>query len=112
MLEPYADQLVVGSFAGWVSGSVAFYLGLLSTTSGDVQEAEAYFAAAAATHERVDALPWLARTRLEWARMLLARAEPGDGQRAHDLLDQALATGRKLGLVHIEREAVELLASL
>jgi len=110
-LEPYADQLVVGAFAGWVTGSVAFYLGLLSTTIGDWQDAEAYFTAAATTHERVGAPTWLARTRLEWARMLLARASPADEQRAHNLLGQALATARELGLANIERGAVELLSA-
>jgi uncharacterized protein HemY len=110
-LEPYADQLVVISLAGGITGSVAFYLGLLSTTSGEWQEAEAYFTTAAATHKRIGAPTWLARTRLEWARMLLARAEPEDGERAHDLLRQALATARDLGLVNIERGAVELLSS-
>ena len=110
-LEPYADQLVVISLAGGITGSVAFYLGLLATTMGDWLEAEAYFAAAAATHERIGAPTWLARTRLEWARMLLAHAEPYDAERAHDLLRQALATARELGLANIERGAVELLSS-
>jgi hypothetical protein len=109
-LEPYADQLVVTGFAGWVSGPVAFYLGLLSTTIGDWPETEGCFAAAAATQERIGAPTLLARTRLEWARMLLARAEP-DAERARDLLRQALATARELGLTNIERGAVELLSS-
>jgi hypothetical protein len=43
--------------------------------------------------------------------MLLARAEPKDGERAQDLLVQALATARELGLPNIERGAVELLSS-
>jgi class 3 adenylate cyclase len=111
MLEPYADQLVVASFGGWVSGSVAFYLGLLAATIGDWPAAEAHFAAAAGTHERIGAPSWLARTRLEWARMLLVRAEPGDGELAHDLLRQALGTARELGLANIERGAIELLSS-
>lgn len=34
-LEPFADQLVVSAFAGFVAGSVAHYLALLSTTAGD-----------------------------------------------------------------------------
>ena len=111
-LEPYADQLVVVAFAGWVAGSVALYLGLLCTTIGDWSEADrAHFATAAATHQRIGAPTWLARTRLEWARMLLTRAEPGDGERANELLGQALTTARELGLVNIERGAVELLSS-
>jgi hypothetical protein len=111
MLVPYADQLVVSGSAGWVSGPVAFYLRLLSTTIVDWQDAEAHFTAALATHERIGAPTWLARTRLEWARMLLARAEPGDGDRAHHLLRQALATARDLGLANIEQGAVEILGS-
>jgi hypothetical protein len=112
MLEPYAGQLVVSSFAAGVTGPVAFYLGLLATTIGDWPDAETHFAAAAATHERIGAPTWLARTRLEWARMLLANQQPGDAERAHDLLDQALATARELGLANIERGAVELLGGL
>jgi len=109
MLEPYTDQLVVGAFAGWVTGPVAFYLGPLCATVADWPAAEAYFAAAAATHGRIGAPSWLARTRLEWARMLLTRRESGDSDRASDLLRQALATARDLGLTNIERGAVALL---
>ena len=108
-LEPYAEQLVVGSFAGWVTGPVAFYLGLLATTVGDWENAEAHFTSAAATHERIGAPTWLARNRLEWARMLLARRGDGDAERACELLGQALATARQLGLGNVERRAVALL---
>jgi tetratricopeptide (TPR) repeat protein len=107
-LEPYADQLVVATFAGWVLGSVSLHLALLCRTGGDFDAAAAYFAAAAATHERIGARPWLARTHLEWARMLLTRADPGDLHRADELLGQALATARQLRLPQIEHEASEL----
>jgi DNA-binding SARP family transcriptional activator len=104
-LEPYADQLVVASFAGWVLGSVSLHLALLHRTAGDLEAAEAHFAAATALHERIGARPWLARTRLEQARLLLARAAPEDGARADDLLRRALTTARELGLPQLEREA-------
>ena len=110
-LEPWADQLIVGAFGGWVSGPVSFHLGLLATTSGEWEEAEGYFAAAAATQERIAAPNWLARTHVEWARMLLARGGPNDAERAHNLLRQALATARDRGLLKLERDAVELLSS-
>jgi class 3 adenylate cyclase len=110
MLEDYADQFVLAAFAGHLGGSVSLYLGLLATTVGDWSDAEARFAAAAATHQRIRAPILLACTRLEWARMLLARAEPKDGDRADEFLHQALATARELGLAKIEREAVGLLA--
>ena len=73
-LEPYADQLVVISLGGAVSGCVAYYLGLLCATAGDRAEADAHFAAAAATHQRIGAPAWLARTRLERARMRKRRS--------------------------------------
>jgi hypothetical protein len=110
-LEPYADQLVVSAFAAWVAGPVHFFLGLLAMTSANWTEAEAHFAAAAATQERVNAPAWLARTRLEWARMLLIRRQPGDAERANELLSRALDTARELELANVERRAVELLAS-
>jgi hypothetical protein len=110
-MEPYADQLMIGAFAGWIGGSVSLYLAMLAATADDWPEGETRFAAAAATHERIRAPIWLARTRVEWARMLLARAKPGDAERADELLRQALGAARDLGLANIERGAVELLSS-
>ncbi|MCA1842793.1 MAG: hypothetical protein LC792_06295, partial [Actinobacteria bacterium] len=110
MLEPYADQLVVSGFAGCIMGSVSLYLGLLAATVGDWSDAEDRFLAAAAAHERIAAPVLLAYTRLEWARMLLARAESTDVQRARDLLDQARAAASEFGLAKIGNDATELLA--
>ncbi|HEV3364836.1 MAG TPA: AAA family ATPase [Acidimicrobiia bacterium] len=110
MLEPYADQLILGGFGGWVTGPVAFYLAMLATTIGDWREADAQFAAAAAIHERINAPTSLARTRLEWARMLLTRSAPGDTERADGLVRQAFAAARTHGLPAIERDAVALLS--
>ena len=107
LLMPYATQLVFT--AGGSLGAVAHYLAILATTSGDFDEAERRFADAAATHERIGAPAWLARTRLEWARMLLTRRQPGDADRARELLGQALDTARELDLANVERRAVILL---
>jgi tetratricopeptide (TPR) repeat protein len=109
VIAPYASQVASHPLM-WL-GSFSHHLGLLATTLGRWSEAEAHFRTAASTHERLGAPAWLARTRLEWARMLLAGAEPGGGERAHDLLRQALGTARELGLANIERRAVELLSS-
>ena len=109
-MEPYADQIVIGAFAGWIGGSVSLYLGMLATTAGDYNQAEAEFAAAAVSHDRIRAPIWLARTRLEWARMLFARGEAADIQRAHELVLQARATAQEYSLIKLEQEAVELLA--
>lgn len=109
MLEPYADQLVVIAQGGAVSGSVAYYLGLLAATARDWNDAAAHFAAAAALYERIGAPVFLARTELEWGRMLQSRNAPGDDKQADELLGRALATARRLGLAGIEREATTLL---
>jgi len=109
-LEPYADQFATGGFAGWLGGAVAHHLGLLYRTGEDWQSADASFAAAAAMHERLSAPVWLARTRLEWARTLLDRANAGDGNRAGALLRQALTTARDLDLPRLERDVAQQLA--
>ena len=109
-LEPWADQLIAAAFAGFVFGPVSFHLGVLAATAGEWSEAEARFTSAAAVQERVNAPSWLARTHVEWARMLLSRNEPGDTQRAKDLLQQALGAARQRGFVGIERDAVALLS--
>ena len=88
---PYPDQLPV-FVVGTAGGSVLHYLGLLATTMGRFDDAQARFAASTATHQRIQAPTWLARTRLEWARMLLTRRQPGDAERARELLGQAIAT--------------------
>jgi DNA-binding SARP family transcriptional activator len=109
LLRPYADQF--GFDTGGTRGSFAHHLGLLATVTGQFDEADAQFAAAGEVHERMGAPTWLARTRLEWARMLLARRRPGDADQAKRLLRQARATAKERGLGNVERRAVELMAS-
>ena len=107
LLRPYAGQAI--PLIPAPRPVVAHHLGVLATMLGRYHEAETSFAAAAAIHERLGAPHWLARTRLERARMLLARRAAGDAERARDLLDQALATAQDLRLGNVERRAVALL---
>ena len=107
MLLPYEEQvLVTGGISG---GAVAHYLGILSATLGRCDQAEVHFAAAEAIHERIGGLSWLARGRLEWARMLLIHGEPGDAGRARALLGQVVAMAQASGFAAIERRAAALL---
>jgi hypothetical protein len=93
LLVPYSDQLLV--IVGVVIGSVPHYLGLLATTLGQFEEAEARFATADTVHARIGALPgWLER-----GRNGLGLPGPGDLDRARELLGQALDAARDLGLV-------------
>jgi hypothetical protein len=107
LLAPYEEQIVAHTLF-WL-GSVAHHLGALETTLERFDEADARFADAAAAHERLAAPIWLARTRLEWACMLLSRRRSGDTERARGLLGQTLAAARELGLGGVERRAVALL---
>ena len=82
LLSPYADQVL--ATAGVPCGAGSHYLGRLAAALGRFDGAETHFAAAETTQARIGAPTWLARTRLEWARMLLARRQPGDADRARN----------------------------
>ena len=73
-LRPFAGMLAHNGCTTF--GAVDRYLGMLATTLGRYFEADAHFAAAAAIHTRIGAPAWLARTQVDWGRMLLRR----DGQ--------------------------------
>jgi class 3 adenylate cyclase len=106
-LAPYG-HLYPTACLGTPTGCVSHSLGLLATTLERYDEAGRHFAAAEAGHAHVGAPTWLARTRLEWARMLLCRRADGDAERARELLAAALATARELGLGSIERQGAAL----
>jgi len=106
LLAPYADR-IAGNGVIWI-GSVAHYLGVLATTLGHFDDAERHLAASEATHERLDARGWRARTRLARARLLLRRDDPGDANEARQLLGQVIDTARELGLANLERRTAEL----
>jgi tetratricopeptide (TPR) repeat protein len=110
LLLPYADRLATVVASG--INSVSHYLGMLDGSAGRYGDAETWFATAVVQHDRLGTPAWMARTRLEWARMLLTRQEAGDAHRARELLGEALTTARELGLGSVERRAVVILADL
>jgi len=91
------------------TGPIDHHLGLLETTLGRFDAADSSFASAAAFSERSGVSVWDARTRLDWARMLLARQDQFGLDRGRELLGQALGTARELGLAKVERDTVALL---
>jgi tetratricopeptide (TPR) repeat protein len=97
LLSPYADR-VGTSYPEMNLGSVARYLGLLSATEARWEDAERHFTDALDVNRRIGALPWLGHTQDDYARMLLARGEVRDVERAGHLLDDARATYRELGM--------------
>jgi tetratricopeptide (TPR) repeat protein len=105
-LLPYRNQVVVVTMPHPVVclGSASFYLGLLATVTSSWPEAGDHFEAAITVHRQLGARPLLARSRYEYARMLLARGQATDGRRAAELLDQALATAGILGMTALAEE--------
>ena len=107
LLEPHADQFV-DSGPGWF-GATTHYMALLDATMGRLDRSDGLFAATAAAYERLGAAPWLARARVDWAQMLVARGRRRDSRLAEPLLGEALATARELGLARVEAIATSLL---
>jgi tetratricopeptide (TPR) repeat protein len=97
LLLPWAALNAVDQAEG-IRGSVARYLGLLATTTQRWDEAELHFEDALAMNARMGARPWLAHTANDYARMLHARNNRSDRERAQALLEDALATYRELGM--------------
>jgi tetratricopeptide (TPR) repeat protein len=103
LLRPYAGHMVHFSAPQPVvcHGSVSFYLGLLATVTARWAAAGDHFETAIRAHDRLGARPLVARTRYEYARMLLRRGQPGDRSRAVELLDRAFATASTLRMAPV-----------
>jgi class 3 adenylate cyclase/tetratricopeptide (TPR) repeat protein len=87
-------------------GAIDRYLGLLAYTVGDFERAVEAHEAAVRMHEEFRSPPWVARSRCDLARALLARNKPGDRERAVALLNQALETANAVGMPKLVEEAL------
>ena len=96
LLRPYSAH-VAGSEHIRI-GCVSRYLGLLAAALSRFDEAATFLHDAVEANDRIGALPWSAYSRADLARVLLARQAPGDRKAAGDLLREALATYRELGM--------------
>jgi tetratricopeptide (TPR) repeat protein len=114
LLRPYAGQFITMNMEQPVAclGSGSLYLGLLATTASRWPEAVEHFEASITEHERLGAVPFLTRTRYEYARMLLRRGEPADLDRAHELLERAAPTAQALGMTVVGAGIARLLETV
>jgi tetratricopeptide (TPR) repeat protein len=110
LLLPYENRNAFGH-PEFGTGSVARSLANLASTMGRFDEAERHFANALEMNIRMGALPWVAHTRHELARMLLKRDNPGDRERAVDELHQAAEIALALGQVALQKKVAVVLAS-
>lgn len=93
-------------------GSTSRYLGLLATTLGRFDDAERHFDDSDAMNTRLGARPLLAHTKVDRARMHVARHDRGDLARAQALLEEAISAFEGLEMSYHAGRARELLANL
>jgi len=98
LLEPLAGGAVFATDGLVWQGATDFYLGMLAATLGRWEAAAKHFDAALALYADSDVPVWAARAQQAYAVMLPARGAPGDEEHARELLAQASATERHLGL--------------
>ena len=111
LLEPFAGRNVVVGRAATCNGSASRLLGILAAAMRSWELAEGHFINALAMHERMGAGPWVARTQLAYAEMLLTRRRRGDRARARGLLEDANATADTLEMPVVAGRARELAAA-
>jgi transcriptional regulator with XRE-family HTH domain len=109
LLLPHSGHIVVVSTTALCNGAVDRYLGMLMSTMGNFDEADAYFESACALESRIGALPSLARTKSWYGKVLLLRAHEGDGERARSHLGEALTLAESCGMVGVASEVRRLL---
>jgi len=107
-LEPYRGCPLVADAALWF-GTADHYLGMLAATMWRLGDAAGHFEAALDLEERLGARPSAALTRYEWGRMLLARGDRADRDRAREMVGAALATAREIGMDGLASRAGTLL---
>jgi tetratricopeptide (TPR) repeat protein len=98
LLAPYSDLTVVVGNATVCLGATSRFLGQLAAVQSRWDAAEAHFEHALGLNARMDATPWIAHTRFQYARMLERRGRPGDSERASTMIDEASETAELLGM--------------
>lgn len=96
LLSPHASRVVVAGEGALCWGSIHRFLGPLSTVTGSWERAAMHFEASISIHERLGALPFLARDRLAYAQLLRDRG--GDPVRIEELHRTGLALAGRLGM--------------
>jgi DNA-binding SARP family transcriptional activator len=104
VLLPFADYNVYAS-PEVACGSAARPLGILATTMSHWEEAEEHFERALRLNAQMGARPWVAHTQHDFGRMLTRRADPGDEERAAELLRAAASGYEELGMTAWQERA-------
>jgi class 3 adenylate cyclase/tetratricopeptide (TPR) repeat protein len=109
LLEPWADQFPCT--LSTVRSPIRLNLGMLATTLGRHEEADAHFERALELCENFRSPLFTEVCRLAWGRALLERGTAEEAERGRELVAEALAAGRELDIPRIKVRAEALLAS-
>ena len=104
-LEPHVGMVVYTGISAW--GDVGHALGRLAGLLGR-DDADELLERSCARYKSIEAPIWLARGRLDAARVKLERGDAAGRERALQLLEHAIADARRWGAASIERRAAGL----
>jgi DNA-binding SARP family transcriptional activator len=111
LLLPFAERNVAIGWASTCAGSASRHLGLLACAMARRDDAARHFEAAIAMNEHMGAHPWVARTQVEYAQMLLRNPDLSTQERAAKLLETGLAEARRLGMRRLIAQGSRLAAA-
>ncbi len=101
LLLPYARLAIVVGNSVACYGAASRNLGQLAAILSRWQEAEEHFRHAIEFNARLQALPWLAHSKQQYAAMLLLRGKADDRDQANALLAEALEIAQRLGMQNL-----------
>jgi ATP/maltotriose-dependent transcriptional regulator MalT len=108
---PFA-RLNVSAGASGLYGSVSRYLGMLATVLERWDDATTHFEQGIEFEERMGARPFVARSRIAYAEMLVKRGRDMDQYHARRLLDSGLAASQEMGMKPWQEHGSKLLAAM
>jgi class 3 adenylate cyclase/tetratricopeptide (TPR) repeat protein len=105
-LSPWHGQ--VSTIMVTTQGPVAFHLGTLAALLGRDDDSSAWFSEALEISRKLDSQYWIARTQVEWARLLRGPGQ-ADAGNADAMLGSALTTSQRCGFRPLVQQAESLL---
>ncbi len=103
LMSVYRHMTITAGIVTVCYGAASRYLGMLATTLGEFDKAEAHFEHALEMNERIGARPWLAHSKAEYALLLRRRGARGDSERAEALANEAWEIAAELDMVLLKR---------
>ena len=108
MLEGHRGQCASMMTIAW-AGSVSHYLGVAAAALGEFDRAEELFVEAIGVHDAMQSPPFVARSKMGYAGVLIRRGASEDLENAKSLARDVRAIAQELGMAGLESQAQQLL---